>query len=509
MPINFIVNDPLAADPAAASPQKITPSVDRPGGKSGIAPSTLPAQALYASGTAEFVAWQAREAALRAIVAVEAASGALPGWTGKPSYRKLPLIPVAGQDLNAYYDRASISFFVTRVAGQDVYSGASTDVVAHEAGHAILDAIRPDLWGVNMMEVGAFHEGFGDIVAILTALSDKATRVALLAIGLRKANHVEGTAEDLSEAIRKIKGPSHSASAPRRALNTFKWSFPTSLPPNGPPSVLINEEHSLGRLASGVFYDLICEIHAAKTSQGEAALWSSAKEAMDLTMRAAAAVSVKPRFFDAWGRTMATIDATSFNGKYAVAITTAFANHGFMVGSTNILAPRFRLSAVGTRRTRSRSLVTPGTKSFVRSALGVASGQRLQQRAVEYGGTTMVEMSVERAVDLTGLSERLSGVRTMVWQPALVGEVGEGPAVLGAIDPAIAISEEVRAYVATLLTHQSIAFSGKGKKGIKSVANSASGKGVVAGSGTTHVVVSKGGEKVLERKSFTCGCTRH
>ena len=209
---------------------------------------------------------------------------------------------------------------------------------------------------------------------------------------------------------------------------------------------------------------------------------------------------------------MTKIDSASFGGQYASAIATAFGNHGFMVGSSTMLTPRMRLSAVGARRSRSKSLVTANTKYFVRSALGVDPSEPLQQRAVAFGDEAMVEMSAERAIDLTGLAERLSGVRAMVRQPAMVGEAGDGPALLGAIDPVIAISEEVRAYVATLLTHDSIAFeTARMTKGSKSTAKSSkqsSASSVVSGTGTTHAIITRAGEKVLERTSFACGCPR-
>ena len=60
--------------------------------------------------------------------------------------------------------------------------------------------MRPDFFEVNFLEVGAFHEAFGDCIAILTALGDLETRQKLLAVttDLRKRNFVESTAEDLS-----------------------------------------------------------------------------------------------------------------------------------------------------------------------------------------------------------------------------------------------------------------------------------------------------------------------
>ena len=507
MPINFIVNDPMAGIPGGAAAITISPSRNRPANRSGWTVHNLPAQAQYAISSSQFVAWQAREAALRAVVAVEAATGPLPGWRGNPSNRRLALIPFAGQELNAYYDRASISFFVTRVGGTDVHTGASTDVVAHEAGHAILDALRPDLWGVNMMEAGAFHEGFGDIVAIHTALSDAPTRQILLGIGLRQPNFVEATAEELSDAIRRVYGAQHPAAGARRALNTHLWSFPSSLPANGPPHVLINEEHSLGQLASGVYYDLVCALFARSNAQDEAALWAAAIRALDLVVRGVRAASIRPRFFEAWGRAMLVADAQQFGGAHGADIVAAFGNHGIMIGTQPGFVPRMRLTKPNVRRSRGKQLMTAGAKSMLRKAMGVAPSERLTERHVALGEDTLIEMSATRVVDLTGLSERLQGVQSTVPQPALVASVDEAPALLGALESEFALSHEVRAYVASLLAHNSIAFAGDRTPRKKSAMRA--NAGVVAGTGVTHAVVSRGGGLVLERKAFACGCRAH
>ena len=51
-----------------------------------------------------------------------------------------------------------------------VFSGESPDVVAHELGHAVLDSLKPALFELASIEAAAFHESFGDMSAILTAL---------------------------------------------------------------------------------------------------------------------------------------------------------------------------------------------------------------------------------------------------------------------------------------------------------------------------------------------------
>src|ERR1051325_4172149 len=187
MPIRFIANDPFAAESA---PRIRTQSKrrNRPAGRAGFTFSNAAKEDTYEPGTPGFLFWQCRESVLAAVEAWEAVAGNLSAWQGKR--KRLPLLQDAGIDLNAYYDRRTFSFFHMPVGARVYFSGESTDVVAHEVGHGLLDAARPELWDAPFLEAGAFHESFGDCVAILTALDDRETRVKLLAVSksLKKRN---------------------------------------------------------------------------------------------------------------------------------------------------------------------------------------------------------------------------------------------------------------------------------------------------------------------------------
>ena len=152
--------------------------------------------------------------------------------------------------------------------------------MAHEVGHGLLDVIRPDLWDAPYLETGAFHEAFGDCMAVLTGLPDRDTRKQLLAATttLKKKNFLESTAENLSDGIRRLY-PFHNAAEPRHAYNNFQFQIPETLPFDGGPGELINEVHSFGMLFSGCFYDLIAAISASQTNKTEATLLTSAKSA--------------------------------------------------------------------------------------------------------------------------------------------------------------------------------------------------------------------------------------
>jgi hypothetical protein len=180
----------------------------------------------------------------------------------------LVVLPRAGKMFNAYYDRYTLSFFYDTdpVTNQTIYTADSADVVSHELGHAILDVIRPDLWAAQCVEIQAFHEAFGDINSILTALGHESTvNVMLKQTGgnLHHINLVEEIAEQMGEAIYHAmggRGP-RSQQGLRSAINNFKYTPPETLPTRVPDDGLAGEPHSFSRIFTGAWYDMFVEVY--------------------------------------------------------------------------------------------------------------------------------------------------------------------------------------------------------------------------------------------------------
>src|SRR4029434_3475827 len=145
MPINFIPNDPLSG---TLSTRQKAPRPNRPTNRAGFNFVNAASEGLFNPGTAQFLFWQTREAALAALEVWEALNGNLSSWARArtPSRRKLALLQDDGEDLNAFYDGQSLPSFHHATGNKTPFSGASTDVVAHEAGHALLDTVRPPLF---------------------------------------------------------------------------------------------------------------------------------------------------------------------------------------------------------------------------------------------------------------------------------------------------------------------------------------------------------------------------
>jgi len=103
----------------------------------------------------------------------EAALGRPVAWGfGSPSHQ-LKAAPHAFADPNAYYSRdaESLNFgYFTGESGQTVFTCLARDVVAHETAHALLDGLHNFLLYPSHLDQGGFHEGFADIVALLSVL---------------------------------------------------------------------------------------------------------------------------------------------------------------------------------------------------------------------------------------------------------------------------------------------------------------------------------------------------
>jgi hypothetical protein len=82
---------------------------------------------------------------------------------------QLLIIPRAGIDKNAYYDRDSASlqfFYYPSSSGYTIYTCLSRDVVVHETAHAVLDGISPGLNDAVSTQSLALHEAVADLVAV-------------------------------------------------------------------------------------------------------------------------------------------------------------------------------------------------------------------------------------------------------------------------------------------------------------------------------------------------------
>jgi hypothetical protein len=208
-----------------------------------VNPASAPQAKPHSPGTGDFRYWTAAEALRRG---ADFWGALLPGT----SWEVGSILPVDldfGIDLNAFYDRQGLKFFHGLAAGRTVFSGESPDVVCHELGHAVLDSLKPQLFDAASIEVAAFHESFGDMSAIPSALQLPSLREGVLAETggvLRRASRLSRLAEQLGWAIRQSVPSAVEADCLRNAVNTFFYRDPDTLPTMAPATALSSEPHS-------------------------------------------------------------------------------------------------------------------------------------------------------------------------------------------------------------------------------------------------------------------------
>src|SRR5215472_14447430 len=226
----------------------------------------------YQPGTPEFRYWSASEALARGAAFWRQF---LPqGMTWQPG-DELPVLLDEGEDFNAFYDRQALNFFHGTAGGRTVYSGESPDIVCHEEGHAILDALRPELFDAGTIEAAAFHESFGDMSALLAALQLPSMRTAVIADtqgDLSRSSRLSRLAEQLGWAIRQTRPSAVDPDCLRNAANSFFYTNPEALPSRAPAASLSSEPHSFSRVFTGAFLEALAggfRLAAAKPGEAD------------------------------------------------------------------------------------------------------------------------------------------------------------------------------------------------------------------------------------------------
>ena len=381
--IRFFPNDP----DASVGWVPATPTTPESGEPPFVIDGRRYTPAPYQPGTLSFQYWQGETALARTIRAWEDLFDRdFSAWhDDRPLHVRLR----AGRDLNAFYDRKSLQFFydTDRVTGRIVYAVESLDVVAHEAGHAVLDVYQPGFWATPDPETAAFHEAFGDCSALLVTLTEPSVRRAFLAeAGGRFAasNLVSRLAEALGRAIHDNYGDG-AVSDPTRlrdANNSFRYLPAEKLPATAPDDAVASEPHSYSRVFTGAFYDLLTRLIAAALrddpKQPDASVERGRRLAGRLLARAVETVSPGQARFREFAVRMREVDQTEEGGVASIAIEQAFAAHGMKLPAL-VASGRKRRSAY--RSLRALDPDRPGGTAAIRAALALPPGARLARTA--------------------------------------------------------------------------------------------------------------------------------
>ena len=253
----------------------------------------------------------------------------------------LPVHLDDGVDLNAFYTRGDfqeppgLHFFHDTVGGRTFYSCESPDVCCHEMGHAVLDSIRPQLFDAQTIEAAAFHESFGDMSAILSALQVPSFRQEVLketSGTLNRASRLSRLAEQLGAAIRVQHPDEVDPDCLRNAVNSFFYRDPQTLPPSAPANALSSEPHSFSRVFTGAFLDALAGIVKLQSKNPTADdLEQASQDAARLLVGGVLTASVVPDFYSQVAAHMIAASQTSpFNGKYKDVLKSAFVRRGIL-----------------------------------------------------------------------------------------------------------------------------------------------------------------------------------
>lgn len=162
---------------------------------------------------------------------------------------RLLLIPHAGYQQNAFYDRATGAlhfFYFEGPDGKPVYTCLSHDIVAHELGHAVLDGLKPYYNEVSSPETAGFHEYFGDAVAMMASLATRETALVVARGGpekLEPRNVISAIASEFGAALRGLPDEAYLRGAwNNRKMSQLEGTF---------------EEHDWSEILTGVYYDLL------------------------------------------------------------------------------------------------------------------------------------------------------------------------------------------------------------------------------------------------------------
>jgi hypothetical protein len=104
-----------------------------------------------------------------------------------PSHQ-LQVSPHAFAEANAFYSDQAQGLFFGYFPGKDgkqiVYTCLSHEIIAHETTHALLDGLRERYTDASSPQQAGFHEGFADMVALLSILGAPSIVAKVVDLGL-------------------------------------------------------------------------------------------------------------------------------------------------------------------------------------------------------------------------------------------------------------------------------------------------------------------------------------
>jgi hypothetical protein len=140
---------------------------------------------------------------MKTLARFEFALGRRVGWAF--GGHQLKVAPNGFMDANAFYSRdiegLAFGYFPGR-GKKNVYTCLSHDIVVHETTHALIDALRERYLDPSGPDQAAFHEGFADVIALLSVYSQVELVMGLLRLKARNKELLDDKEVD-AQALRK------------------------------------------------------------------------------------------------------------------------------------------------------------------------------------------------------------------------------------------------------------------------------------------------------------------
>jgi hypothetical protein len=123
---------------------------------------------------------------MKTLARFEYALGRRIGWSFQG--HQIQVSPHAFADANAFYsDQAQglfFGYFPSTDGKRTIFSCLSHEVIAHETTHALLDGLRERYMDPSSPQQAGFHEGFADIVAMLSVFSAQSVVAKVVDLGM-------------------------------------------------------------------------------------------------------------------------------------------------------------------------------------------------------------------------------------------------------------------------------------------------------------------------------------
>jgi hypothetical protein len=499
--INTWEDDPFSeeittADPAIAATLAVPAPVNNNQRLLTAIVEAGPAANSFLLGTEDFRFWVVQEALARGINFWTPFLPAGTIWSAATNPLSVTL--VAGVALNATYSRAfGLRFYKRPVRNTTIFSAESPDIVLHELGHAILDALQPRLFHADSLEVAAFHEAFGDMSSILGELQMPTFRQRILAETNGRLNtnsRLSRVAEQLGWGIRQVSPTAVDRDCLRNAANRFFYTRPSQLPPSAPASSLASDAHSFSRVFTGAFLDALSGMLEVLGAPTEANLLTVSQHMGQLLADGVRTASVSSNYYSQVAASMIQADRVRHQSRYLSALTRAFVRRG-------ILATQ---SVVALNAAPTPTIVPAPTAPLAMAMAGLgAFGGAEAKSVITYDGDDQDYahgFGATQELPLRSIPTDL-GITVMCHVPDEPERFNVGPSIMDPVrSPTVSPEEDASDFVKSLIQLDRVEMG--------------SVRGIAPGFGDlpkkdetrkTHVLEERSDGVVLTRRHFDCG----